>query len=101
MELLEEEKVGELFAYLETYRNSLSEDGEIGDAEELSWYGYVSSVWLSRSTHGSPLSPFPGIPALPDAPAVPAPVNTRRPQKAACNGRILGDKTQAAWDTAA
>ena len=39
-----------------------------------SWYGYVSSVWLSRSTHGSPLSPFPGIPAPPDAPAVPAPV---------------------------
>lgn len=38
MELLEEEKVGELFAYLETYRNSLSEDGEIGDAEELIRY---------------------------------------------------------------
>lgn len=38
MELLEEEKVGELFAYLETYRNSLSEDGEIEDAEELIRY---------------------------------------------------------------
>ncbi|MEY8428879.1 ISLre2 family transposase [Lachnospiraceae bacterium 46-15] len=38
MELLEEEKVGELFAYLETYRNSLSEDGEIEGAEELIRY---------------------------------------------------------------
>lgn len=38
MELLEEEKAGELFAYLETYRNSLSEDGEIGDTEELIRY---------------------------------------------------------------
>lgn len=38
MELLEKEKIGELFAYLETYRNSLSEDGEIENAEELIRY---------------------------------------------------------------
>lgn len=38
MELLEEEKIGELFAYLETYRNSLGEDGEIEEAEELIRY---------------------------------------------------------------
>lgn len=38
MELLEQEKIEELFAYLETYRNSLSEDGEIKDTEELIRY---------------------------------------------------------------
>lgn len=34
MELLEEEKIVELFEYLETYRDSLWEEGEIEDVEE-------------------------------------------------------------------
>lgn len=38
MGLLEEEKIPELFEYLELYRNSLCEDGEIEDAEELIRY---------------------------------------------------------------
>lgn len=38
MELLEEEKTEELFTYLELYKNSLWEDGEIADAEELIRY---------------------------------------------------------------
>lgn len=38
MELLEEEKTEELFEYLELYKNSLWEEREIGDAEELIRY---------------------------------------------------------------
>lgn len=38
MELLEEEKIEELFDYLRTYRDSLWEDEEIKDAEELLRY---------------------------------------------------------------
>ena len=38
MELLEEEKIKELFEYLELYRNSLREEKEIEDAEELLGY---------------------------------------------------------------
>ena len=38
MGLLEEEKTEELFGYLELYKNSLCEDGEIADAEELIRY---------------------------------------------------------------
>ena len=38
MELLEEEKIDELFEYLEIYRDSLWEEGEIKDAEELTRY---------------------------------------------------------------
>lgn len=38
MELLEEEKNNELFEYLEIYRDSLWEEGEIEDAEELIRY---------------------------------------------------------------
>lgn len=38
MELLEKEKIGELFAYAEAYGNSLSEDGETEDSEELICY---------------------------------------------------------------
>lgn len=38
MGLLEEEKTKELFEYLETYRDSLWEEGEIADAEELIRY---------------------------------------------------------------
>jgi len=38
MKLLEEEKVDELFRYLELYRNSLWEEREIEDAEELIRY---------------------------------------------------------------
>lgn len=38
MGLLEEEKTEELFAYLEKYKDSLSEDAEIADAEELIRY---------------------------------------------------------------
>lgn len=38
MELVEKEKIGELFVYLETYTNSLSEDGEIEETEELMRY---------------------------------------------------------------
>ena len=38
MELLDGEKIEELFEYLELYRNSLSEDGEIEDVEELIRY---------------------------------------------------------------
>lgn len=38
MKLLEEEKIDELFDYLETYRNSLWEEREIEDAEELIRY---------------------------------------------------------------
>lgn len=38
MELLEEEKIPELFEYLERYRDSLCEDGEIGEADELIRY---------------------------------------------------------------
>lgn len=38
MELLEEEKIEELFSYLKTYRDSLGEDAEIEDAEELLRY---------------------------------------------------------------
>ncbi|MGN0397669.1 MAG: UPF0236 family transposase-like protein, partial [Candidatus Fimimorpha sp.] len=38
MELLEEEKVDELFEYLEVYKNSLGEDSEIKDAEDLIRY---------------------------------------------------------------
>lgn len=38
MELLEKEKIKEMFEYLDTYRNSLSEDWEIGDVEELIRY---------------------------------------------------------------
>ena len=60
MELLEEEKVGELFAYLETYRNSLSEDGEIGDAEELIRY--------YRNNENGLLSYRSQVPELPEHP---------------------------------
>lgn len=35
MELLEKKKIEELFAYMEIYENSLSEDKEIEDMEEL------------------------------------------------------------------
>ena len=38
LELLREEEIEELFRYLEIYRNSLSNDDEIGDAEELIRY---------------------------------------------------------------
>ena len=38
MELLEEEKIDELFEYLELYKNSLGDDSEIKDAEELIRY---------------------------------------------------------------
>ena len=38
MELLEEEKIDELFEYLEIYRDSLWDEGEIKDAEELTRY---------------------------------------------------------------
>lgn len=38
MELLEEGKIDELFGYLELYRNSLWEEGEIKDTEELIRY---------------------------------------------------------------
>lgn len=38
MELLEEEKIEKMFEYLEVYQNSLSEDGEIEDVEELIQY---------------------------------------------------------------
>lgn len=38
MELLEEEKIEELFAYLEIYRDSLGDDRETKDAEELIRY---------------------------------------------------------------
>ena len=38
MELLDGEKIEELFEYLELYRNSLSEEGEIEDVEELIRY---------------------------------------------------------------
>lgn len=46
MELLEREKIGGLFAYLETYRNSLSEDGEIEDVEELIRYYRINENGL-------------------------------------------------------
>ncbi len=38
LELLREEKIEELFRYLEIYRNSLSDEDEIEDAEELIRY---------------------------------------------------------------
>ena len=38
MELLETEKIEELFEYLEIYKNSLGDDAEIDDAEELIRY---------------------------------------------------------------
>lgn len=38
LELLREEKIEEVFRYLEIYRNSLSDDKEIEDAEELMRY---------------------------------------------------------------
>ena len=38
LELLEEEKTDELFHYLELYKNSLGEESEIADAEELIRY---------------------------------------------------------------
>lgn len=38
MELLEREEIEELFEYLEVYKNSLSEDSEIEDAQELIAY---------------------------------------------------------------
>lgn len=38
LELLREEEIEELFRYLEIYRNSLSDDSEIDDAEELIRY---------------------------------------------------------------
>lgn len=38
MELLEEESIEEVFEYLEIYKNSLWEEGEIREAEELIWY---------------------------------------------------------------
>ena len=38
LDLLQEEKIEEVFHYLELYRNSLSEDAEIEDAEELTGY---------------------------------------------------------------
>ena len=38
LELLREEEIEEVFRYLEIYRNSLSNDDEIGDAEELIRY---------------------------------------------------------------
>ncbi len=38
MELLEEEQIEEVFDYLKTYRDSLWEEGEIKDAEELIQY---------------------------------------------------------------
>ena len=43
-----------------------------------SWYGYASSVWLSRSTHGSPWSPCSGIP-------VPATGRAATPPCCSCN----------------
>ncbi len=53
-------KTGELFAYLETYRNSLSEDGEIGDAEELIRY--------YRNNENGLLSYHSRVPELPEHP---------------------------------
>ena len=38
LNLLQEEKIEEVFHYLELYKNSLSEDAEIEDAEELTGY---------------------------------------------------------------
>lgn len=38
LDLLQEEKIEEVFHYLELYKNSLSEDAEIEDAEELTGY---------------------------------------------------------------
>lgn len=38
MEMLKDTKIEELFEYLETYRNSLSEEKEIEDVEELITY---------------------------------------------------------------
>ena len=38
LDLLQEEKIDEVFHYLELYKNSLSEESEIADAEELTGY---------------------------------------------------------------
>lgn len=46
MGLLEEEKTGELFDYLEAYTNSLSEDREIEDAKELLRYYRANETGL-------------------------------------------------------
>ncbi len=60
MELLEEEKIGELFAYLGTYRNSLSEEGEIEDAEGLiRYYRNNENGLLPYQSQGLELLPHP------------------------------------------
>ena len=57
MELLDGEKIEELFEYLELYRNSLSEDGEIEDVEGLEYRNmgtmenHVWSVIARRMKH--------------------------------------------------
>lgn len=51
MELLEEEKIGELFEYLELYKNSLWEVREIEEAEELIRYDRNNEEHLLPISH--------------------------------------------------
>lgn len=60
MELLEEEKIEELFSYLKTYRDSLGEDAEIEDAEELlRYYENNREGLLSYQSQGMELPEHP------------------------------------------
>lgn len=59
-ELLEEEKIEDLFSYLEIYRDSLGEDREIEDAEELiRYYRNNEEGLLPYQSQGLELQPHP------------------------------------------
>lgn len=53
LELLREEEIEEVFRYLEIYRNSLSDDDEIQDVEELIRY-------YENNREGAPAIPVAG-----------------------------------------
>ena len=58
--LLEEKKTGEVFEYLELYKNSLWEDGEIEEAEELiAYYRSNEEGLLPYQSRGLLLPPHP------------------------------------------
>lgn len=60
MELLEGEKTGEVFSYLETYRNSLGGDRETGEVEELlSYYRENENGLLGYQSQGIKLPEHP------------------------------------------